>query len=350
MISKKNIQLMKKYLEYRQSVDQITEGSAKREETHLRYVLRWAQETPFQKVEDIRPTFPDYLLANPLSERKKPLSSVYIKKALATARMFFTWLHENEPGYRKIKPAWIKKIKVRRLVNIPRTTEYVTLEEIREIAARPARSARARRARAALVFLYLSGMRIGAFTTLPIQAVDIPNRVVYQDPGLGVKTKNGKYGKTYLLEIPDLIKVIQEWDDEIRALLPLSGFWFAPLSNITGQIDPSITELGKHRFNLVRRDLQKWLEYENLPYHSPHKFRHGHIHFGWSHSRTAADMKAVSLNVMHADIKTTDQFYSAFEGDELKNRISHFGNGGAADDTQDAIKILEDALKRLKGK
>lgn len=340
---------MKKYLEYRRSVDQITEGSAKQEETHMRYVLRWAQETSFQKVEDIRPTFPEFLVANPLSERKKPLSPVYIKKTLATARMFFTWLHENEPGYKKIKPAWIKKIKVKRLVNIPRTTEYVTLDEMLAIAARSVRTARARRARAALAFLYLSGMRIGAFISLPIQAVDIPNRTVYQDPSLGVRTKNSKYGKTVLLEIPELLKVVQDWDDEIRAVLPPNGFWFAPLSFITGEIDPSILEVGKHRFTLARRDLKAWLEHENLPYHTPHKFRHGHIHYGLAHSRTAADMKAVSLNVMHSDIKTTDQFYSSFEGEELKNRISSFGKGGTVEANPDIIKFLEDALKRLKG-
>lgn len=349
MISKKNIQLAKKYLEYRVSVDQISEASAKREETHLRYVLRWAQETSFQKVEELRPTFPEYFQAHPLSERKKPLSPVYIKKTLATARLFFSWLHENEPGYKKLKPAWIKKIKVKRLANVPRTTEYVTFEEIQAIAARPARSARARRARAALVFLYLSGMRISAFISLPIQAVDIRKRVIYQDPSLGVRTKNNKYGVTYLLEIPELLQVVQAWDDEVRAILPPSGFWFAPLSFVTGQIDPSIEEIGKHRFNLARRDFRDWLAHENLPYHSPHKFRHGHVHYGLAHARTVADMKAVSLNVMHTDIQTTDQFYSAFKGEEIKNRISSFGKTASPDDNQDLVTLLEETLKRLKG-
>ncbi|MBN8581926.1 MAG: site-specific integrase [Anaerolineae bacterium] len=349
MISKKNVQLVRKYLEYRRSVDQIAEGSAKREETHLRYVLRWMQEASFQDVQDKRPTFPDYFRAHPLSERSKPLSPVYIKKTLATARLFFTWLSENETGYKKIKPAWIKKIKVKRLVNIQRTTEYVSLEEIMTIASRPCKGARARRARAGLVFLFLSGMRIGAFISLPIQAVDIPNRVIYQDPSLGVKTKNSKYGITYLLDIPELLKVIQDWDDEVRAVLPPNGFWFAPLSIQDGTIDQNAFEIGKHRFNLARRDFKAWLEHEKLPYHSPHKFRHGHIHYGLAHAKTAADVKAVSLNVMHGDTQTTDVFYSSFKGDELKNRITSLNKGNKSEDNQDIISALEDMLKRLKG-
>lgn len=349
MIFKKNVLLVKKYLEYRRNVDQISEGSVKAEETHLRYVLFWMQETPFKDAQDKRPTFPAYFQAHPLNERNKPLSPVYIKKALATARMFFTWLSENETGYRKIKPAWIKKIKVKRLVNVPRNTEYVTIEEMLDIAARPARTVQARRARAALAFLYLSGARIGAFVSLPLQAVDIPNRVIIQDPSLGVQTKNSKFGITYLLNIPELLQIVQEWDDEIRSILPPTGFWFAPLSFITSEIDPNIIEIGKHRDITARRDMKAWLEHENLPYHSPHKFRHGHIHYANSFARTVADMKAVSLNVMHSDIQTTDSFYSSFQGDELKNRISALNQNGKAEGKQDIISELESILRRLKG-
>lgn len=350
MISKMNVQLVRKYLEYRLSVDQLTKGSVKREETHLRYVLRWMQETSFQQVQDKRPTFIEYFQSHPLSERKKPLSPVYIKKTLATARLFFTWLSENEAGYKKIKPAWIKKLKTKRLVNIQRTTEYVTFDEIMTIASRPCRTARARRARAGLVFLFLSGMRIGAFVSLPMRAVDISNHVIYQDPSLGVKTKNSKFGVTYLLNIPELLQVVQDWDNEIRAILPPSGFWFAPLSNTTGEIDPNAFEIGEHRFTLARKDFKAWLEHEGLPYHSPHKFRHGHVHYLRERAKNAADVKAISLNVMHEDTHTTDIFYSSFKGDELKNRISSLSNDNPSEDNREAIKVLQDAIKRLEGK
>ena len=349
MINKSNWRLTKKYLVYRLEVDQITEGSMQREQTHLRYLLNWTQDTSFRQAVTVRPAFPVYMLSSRLDGEEGRLSAVYIKKVLSTARLFFTWLSDNEAGYKHIKQAWIKTIKVKRLSDTPKNKESVTLEEVLMIAGRPARSVWSRRARAGLVFLFLSGMRIGAFATLPIQAVDIPNRFVYQYPSLGVKTKNRKAAKTFLLDIPELLKVVQEWDDEVRTILPDNGFWFAPLSNVTGLIDVGIVEVGKHRLHLARRNFKTWLEQEGLPYHSPHKFRHGHIHYGLENSKNIADFKAVSMNAMHANMEITDQFYSVLRDDEVKNRISALGKSGQANDKQNLIKLLEDALSGLKG-
>jgi hypothetical protein len=63
-----------------------------------------------------------------------------------------------------------------------------------------------------------------------------------------------------------------------------------------------------------------------LPYHSPHKFRHGHIHYGLKRSKNIADFKAVSMNVMHSSMEITDQFYSVLQDEEVKKRISSFSN------------------------
>ncbi len=241
---------------------------------------------------------------------------------MATARLFFSWLSDNEIGYKSIKQAWIRTIKVKRLLDAPKVREAVSLEEIQAIAAQDARTVFERRARAAAVFLFLSGMRIGAFVSLPIQAVDIPNKTVIQYPNLGVRTKNRKYGITYLLDIPELLKVVQEWDDEIRSILPANGLWFAPLSSETGKIDPSVVSIGEHRSTLARRNIREWILSKGLAYHSPHKFRHGHIQYGLANSETIADYKAVSMNVMHASMEITDEFYSNLNDGEIQNRIN----------------------------
>jgi len=345
MIYKKNWQLMKKYLEYRLKVDQITKGSMLKEQTHMRYTLEWAQFRSFQQVSIIRPSFPEYMLRTRLDGDKRQLSAVYIKKILATARLFFTWLSDNEAGYKHIKQSWIKTIKSKRLSERPKNKEAVSLDEILAIAARPALAAQARRARAALVFLYLSGMRIGAFVSLPIQAVDIPNLQVNQFPDLGVRTKNRKSATTYLLNIPELLKVIQDWDNEVRSKLPLNGLWFAPFSPQTGEIDPSITEVGEHRINLARRNFKAWLDHENLPYHSPHKFRHGHIHFGLAHAKDIADFKAVSMNAMHSSMDITDQAYSVLNDDEVKNRMGSINQNNSSNNDADLIKKFKRFLE-----
>ena len=59
MINRENWKLYNEYLEYRSSVDQISNGSLGIEETHMRYLLEWLQEAPFSKAKDKRPTLPE---------------------------------------------------------------------------------------------------------------------------------------------------------------------------------------------------------------------------------------------------------------------------------------------------
>jgi hypothetical protein len=70
-----------------------------------------------------------------------------------------------------------------------------------------------------------------------------------------------------------------------------------------------------------------WLEEVGLHYHSPHKFRHGHIHYGSAHANTIEDYKAVSMNVMHSSMKITDEFYSNLNDGEVQSRIGSLGKG-----------------------
>lgn len=319
--------MTKKYLNDRLHVDQISLSSLKVEETYLRYLLEWADESPFSKAPTIIPTFPEFMRLARLDGKDEPLSPTHIKKILAAARRFLIFLYENDKEYRSLTLAWISKIKVKRLSEVPQTKEYVTFGEILKIARAPAESVLERRIRAAAVFMYLSGIRIGAFVTLPIKAIDLENRFVYQYPILGVHTKNNKSAKTVLYPIPELLDVVKAWDQEVKKVLQDNGFWFAPLSPKTGEIDPTNLNLNDNRVHLARKNLSNWLKKNGLTYHSPHKFRHGHVHYGQAHSRTQEDYKAVSQNVMHSTTGVTDQFYSNMDDHEKRNRIdSMFGS------------------------
>ena len=119
--------------------------------------------------------------------------------------------------------------------------------------------------------------------------------------------------------------MISEWDKHVRELLPGSGYWFAPLSPWTGEIDPLCTSIGEHRQNIARKNLNVWLNKVGLPYYAPHKFRHGHIHFGIKNSENVADYKAVSINVMHEKMDTTDKIYSRLRESDVRERIESLG-------------------------
>lgn len=346
MINKKNWRLSKEYLEHRRHVDQLTNGSMKVEECHLRYVLEWCGSTPFQKVRGIRPVLPEYLMLARHYRSKEPLTSNFLKKVLVTSRRFFTWLNENKPEFKALNLAWVKTLKVKRMSMVPGNKEFVTYDEILRIAAAPAEDTFERRIKAAACFLYLSGMRIGAFLTIPIKAVDIENRTVLQYPSIGVRTKNSKSAKTILLNIPELLKVVKEWDEEIRQLLPVHAFWFPPLSPDSGEIDKDRLSVGEFRDGNFRKNLRKWLAVVGLPYHSPHKFRHGHVHYGLDHAGSIADYKAVSMNVMHSSMEITDQFYSIQNDEEIKIRIDGLGNGKKiSQDQVDMVKAFQEFLK-----
>ena len=87
---------------------------------------------------------------------------------------------------------------------------------------------------------------------------------------------------------------MREWDDEIRKHLSEDSFWFAPLSPETGTFDANITRVGEHRNQRVIKDLKDWLSRVGLPYHSPHKFRHGHAVFSIKLAKDVPEFKAIS--------------------------------------------------------
>ena len=138
-----------------------------------------------------------------------------LKKIIQTTKRFFTWLKTTYPReFRDMPAAWIDTLRPPRSVQPAEDHEFVSLEEIQHIAALqidPTDLA-LHRDQAAAVMLFLSGMRAGAFSTLPICAVDLSTRTIKQWPSLGVETKNGKSATTYLLDIPELLAVVERWD------------------------------------------------------------------------------------------------------------------------------------------
>jgi site-specific recombinase XerC len=353
MINRTNWKLTKAYSEYRKNVDLIAVGSIKVEYTHLRYILEWADEIPFSRADNIRPSLPEYLINVRLNGEGERLSLEFIKKTLSTARKFYAWVIGNNVGFGMIKRNWIATLKPpRRLNSYPKKPVAVSLEEIKAIAAAPVENLIEERIRAAAVLWFLSGIRIGAFISLPIKAVDLENKTIFQNPDFGVRTKNGKYGRTFLLDIPELLAVVAEWDKKVRAILPGTGLWFAPFTPDTGQIDLNYKIIGEQRMDIARKNLRAWLKKVGLPYHSPHKFRHGHIHYGLERSTTIADYKAVSMNVMHSSMDITDETYSRLDEQDIKARIGQLGQkkGKGKNESDDLFELFQEFLAWRKNK
>jgi integrase len=216
-------------------------------------------------------------------------------------------------------------------MEIPNEHEFITLDEIMVLAHLniPEDNHMLLREQAACCMLFLSAMRSNAFGSLPIRAVDLKNMAIHQWPKWGVRTKNGKHATTYLLNIPELLKPVFRWDEFVQSNLPPNAMWYTPFDTNTfgSKRVLSPAPAGKNRKTAVARGIRKLFNLTDLPYKSPHKFRHGHAVHALLGAKTMANYKAISQNLMHSNIKVTDEIYAWLNNDEIKDHISGLSVG-----------------------
>ena len=140
---------------------------------------------------------------------------------------------------------------------------------------------------------------------------------------MAFEPRTAKAATTYLLPIPDLLDAAGEWDDFVRRQDPLPAVWYPPIISLWGELQLAPDPPGAHRNIGLNKRLRQLFEAADLPYKSAHKFRHGHAVYALQHASTMADYKAVSMNLMHSDIRVTDSIYAPLAGDEVKNRIAN---------------------------
>jgi hypothetical protein len=174
----------------------------------------------------------------------------------------------------------------------------------------------------------------------------------------GVKTKNRKNAVTVLLDIPDLLDAVCAWDKIVRGKLDPTSTWFAALSAVDGGESviadkPAITA---NRDSILRQEVDHLFDLAGLPYMSPHKFRHGHATYGLKQAKDIGDLKAVSQNLMHANIGITDGIYAILSTEDMQDRIASLGKSGGTSvapgapaplDTAGVVAIVEETIKRL---
>ena len=126
------------------------------------------------------------------------------------------------------------------------------------------------------------------------------------------------------------------------------GLWFAQVSPDTGKIIPKADTAGVHRGQIATRDLRKWLKRVGLTYHSPHKFRHGHAVYALKMAKDVSALKAVSQNLMHANLSITDGVYGVLSEVDIKEQIGELGRTANSETPALLISLLEQLLGILK--
>jgi integrase len=335
MVNRDNYRLVQRFLDYQRQVLQVDESSAERYRFYLRHILLWADEAPLERAHTLRPTLSDYLVtAANAEDGRAPRAAATQRKILQTAKRLLRWAKLTYPReYRDLPMAWIDALRPPRgAENSSEDHVFVTLDEVQQLIGlpNPDDNLAFARDKAAAALLFVSGMRVGALSTLPLAALDLPSRTVKQWPSLDVHTKNRKSATTYLLEIPELLATVERWDAVVRAALPPEGMWYTPIKVRWGELALSADPPGSGRAVAVGKRIRRLFTAAGLPPKSPHKFRHGHAVWALQHAQTMADYKAISMNLMHEDVRVTDGIYAPLLGSDVRDRITRLAGQGAA--------------------
>jgi integrase len=113
-----------------------------------------------------------------------------------------------------------------------------------------------------------------------------------------------------------------------------------------GEIIPGAIKAGEYRASIATRDLKQWLTKVGLPYHSPHKFRHGNAVYALKLAKDIAALKAVSQNLMHSNISITDDVYGMLSDNDIRGQIAALGQIVTIKETKD-IEELKDMTRQL---
>lgn len=320
MIHRQNYLDVKAYLTHKQVVLQRSQKTIRRDWAHLRHVLEWCDEIPFPQAYELRsPVFPAYLVMQDLSVGS-------IKHGLSSTRAFFRFAATEWPQrYKKITPSWINTLVPPRHISngelLPKRKIY-TLDDMMRIADVVPTDLRETRAQAGACMLFISGMRPGALGSIPIYAVNVQSLTLQQLPSLGVKTKNGKAAITYMIPIARLLEIVSAWDAFVRVTLPEQALWYATLKRDKSAVTATF-QAAEGRVQSIEDDLKILCKLAGIPYRSPHQLRHGHAVYGLKRSKDMKTFKAISQNLMHASITTTDTIYSRLLHDDIRDVITN---------------------------
>lgn len=350
MINRQNYKDVQQYLDYKVKVRKVTQHSLTVYRTWLNHALDWCGETPFGTCSSKKETFNDYIL---MKIKNKELARYTGHSICKNFRQFLFYMKDEEPSrYGKLKNSFIKSIEIKNPVDLTKRVRVYSYDDIIRISNLdiPENDLSLRRVQAAVCFMYLSGMRIGACVTMPIKAVHLDILKVSQSPAIGVHTKYSKSAVTALYNKHPMIDVVKKWDDFMRQNYSLDNYWYPRLNGrkkikpgmpITDDVDKSYADT-RNVTRTFYTNLKKLCNMAGVEYQSSHACRYGHILFGMTNSSNVKDFKTVSQNVMHGSLAITDTIYSRMNIDTVNENISNMGNK----DKDISNSNLEELIKR----
>jgi len=296
------------------------------------------------------------------------ISMSYCYDNLRHLKVFFEWLSE-QPNYKsKINKTAIAYLNLtKKEIQTARTTASVknpTLETIKKtIENIKGKTEIEMRDKALLSLAFLTGARISAIRTLPMESLDRKELIITQDPTQGVETKFAK--KIISVLIPfgykESINYFTEWFDYLeqkKGFKPSDPIF--PATKIeNGKDNISFYSTGEVEAKFfkesgsLRKIFEKRFKQVGSEYYHPHTFRHSWVKEMAKLPLTEEEKKAISQNLGHANTATTFGAYGYNQMDkdrqiELMKSIDFEGRKRevkqyiSMDDARQLLKEQED--------
>jgi integrase len=198
-----------------------------------------------------------------------------------------------------------------------------------------------RRAQAAFCLQAASAARAHALVTLPLKAIDLDGLWVRQDPGLGVWTKNDVRATTCLMDMQELLTPVRNWYAFLMQRVGSNALFFNPFDRSEGGLVPTQKLAGDNRVNALIDDYQALCPIAGIPYRGTHGLRRFHIGFILMRCKDIDDFQALSHNLMHKKLSTTE-LYVKPKQDKLASRYRQsMSSESVASSPQQVLALAE---------
>jgi len=270
--------------------------------------------------------FIDWLKNKNKINSQNKVSISYCYDNIRHLKTFFDWL-SKQPNYKsKINQTAVDFLtlskKEVREARQSKSVKFPTLEMIKQVIENlKGKTEIEMRDRALFALAFLTGARISAIRTLPMESFDRKELVLNQDPALKVQTKFSKKITSVLVPFgyKESINYFVEWFDYLQVKGFKSNEPIFPATKIeNGKDNISYYSTGEVSTNFfkdsgsLRKIFEKRFKQAGLEYYHPHTFRHSWVKEMTKLPLTEEEKKAISQNLGHEDVATTFSNYGSY--------------------------------------
>ncbi|MFC1609138.1 tyrosine-type recombinase/integrase [Patescibacteria group bacterium] len=308
--------------------------------------------------------FKEWLKNKKKRNSKEKVSLSYCYDNLRYLRLFFGWLSEQSGYKSKINQTAIDYLtlskKENRIATQSNRRTPPSLEDIKQtIESIEVKNEIDRRDKALISLMLLTGIRISAIASLPMESFDKDNTTVVQDPRMGVDTKNSKKITTSLMTFSykEPMKYFLDWFEYLEEKKGFKSndpiFPATKKENgkdnlgyfSTGEVEPIFWKGSAS----VRKIFEKRFKNAGVKYYNPHTFRNLLVKEISKIPLTEEEKKAFSQSLGHEQVGTTfgSYGYGHIDEDRQIEIIRSIDFEGKKKEVKQIMSFSKDELRKI---